>query len=211
MMIMPGNHSSPLIHHLATKYPGRIGWLVGPSARTKTRLRHWLPYALDNDAFGAWTKGTVWNELAWLELLAWGRASQLPPLWAIVPDVVADKKATLNNWKRYSPVVASYGWPMAFAVQDGMTPEDVPEDAAVVFVGGTTEWKWTSLPTWTGAFPRVHVGRVNELRRLHICQRLGVESVDGTGWVRDPSDPRKLDLLEAFVAGTIDDNQMALL
>ena len=37
---------------------------------------------------------------------------------------------------------------------------------------------------WANAFPRVHVGRVNTLTKLLSCERLNVESVDGTHWFR---------------------------
>ena len=30
----------------------------------------------------------------------------------------------------------------------------------------------------------VHVGRVNSMKRLRVCEDLGVDSVDGTGWFR---------------------------
>ncbi len=73
---------------------------------------------------------------------------------------------------------------MAIAVQDGMTPSDVPKEASVIFVGGTTSWKWRNLKTWTENFPRVHVGRVNTYKLLWMAHDAGAESADGTGWFR---------------------------
>lgn len=200
-----------MVHYLAGRHPNRIGWLVGPSARRKTKLRPWIPYALDNDAFSAWAKGTPWDVGAWRSLLEWAKRSGHAPRWVLVPDVVADKAATLANWKQYAPEAKAYGWPLAIAVQDGMTPADIPADASVIFVGGTTLWKWSSLPMWSANFKRVHVGRVNELRRLFTCEEYGVESCDGTGWVRDPEDPRKLERLADWLAGRIVNTQMELL
>jgi hypothetical protein len=81
----------------------------------------------------------------------------------------------------------AFGVKMALAVQDGMTAADVPAEADVVFIGGSTSWKWRSLPEWTAAFPRVHVGRVNSLRLLLMAENAGAESCDGTGWFRDPT------------------------
>jgi hypothetical protein len=192
MMLMPANHSSPTVHYLAGKYPNRLAWLVGPSAMSKTKLRPWMPYALDNDAFSAWSQKKPWDVEAWRALLQWAQLSRHKPLWVLVPDVVADREATLQNWVRYAPEAAAYKWPLAFAVQDGMTPADVPADAAIVFVGGTTRWKWQTLPMWAESCARVHVGRVNELRRLWTCEEYGVESVDGTGWFRDTQDGRRI-------------------
>jgi hypothetical protein len=51
VMLMVANHSSPQLHYWAGKYPGKLGWLMGP-ASWKTPFA-WLPYALDNDAWGA--------------------------------------------------------------------------------------------------------------------------------------------------------------
>src|SRR5208283_317973 len=82
---------------------------------------------------------------------------------------------------------AAYGFTPAFAVQDGMTPRDVPLGAGVVFVGGSTKWKRQTLEVWCGGFPRVHVARINTERWLWRCYALGAESCDGTGWFRgDP-------------------------
>ncbi len=134
MMVMPATHSSPPIHFLAGRFPGRIGWLVGPSARTKTKLRPWMPYALDNDAFGAWVNGAAWDVVAWRDLLAWAKASRHVPLWVLVPDVVGDKSGTLDKWGQYAPEAKNFGWPLAFAVQDGMTPD------VSLFAGNFGRW-----------------------------------------------------------------------
>lgn len=102
----------------------------------------------------------------------------------IVPDAVGDKEKTLEMWHKHSPALRAMGVPLAFAAQDGMTPEDVPADAAIVFIGGTTSWKWRNLRSWTATFPRVHVGRVNTYRLLWMAHKAGAESCDGTGWFR---------------------------
>ena len=201
MMVMPANHSCPIVHWWAGAFPGRIGWLVGPTAMPKTKLRKWMPFALDNDAFGAWTNGTPWDEKAWREMLRCVRMTRLRPRWALVPDVVADKSATIAKWAEFAPVVREHGFLTAFALQDGMTPDDVPVDADVMFLGGTTEWKWFSLPMWAGLGRRLHVGRVNSLERLWTCERLGVESVDGTGWMRDTIESGKGADLAAWIEG----------
>lgn len=201
MILMPANHSSATVHYLAGRFPGRLGWLIGPTARFKTKLRHWIPYALDNDAFSTWSQGREWSEKEWYELLKWARMSGMKPCWALVPDVVADKQGTIDRWFKYKEHAIGFGWPLAFAVQDGMTPEDVPKDADVVFVGGTTEWKWRNLGLWTRQFRRVHVGRVNSLEKLWVCQDFGVESVDGTGWFRDSENSEKINRVVQWLSG----------
>ena len=82
-----------------------------------------------------------------------------------------------------------------------MTPEDVPSDADVVFVGGSDEWKFPNLRVWTSNFPRVHCARVNSQQKIEMCEKLGCESVDGTGWFRDPSRNDKIPMLERFIEG----------
>ena len=89
--------------------------------------------------------------------------------------------------------MSAFGCPLAFAAQDGMTPADVPNNADVVFIGGTTSWKWRNLLSWTVAFPRVHVGRVNSRRLLEQAETAGAESCDGTGWFRDPTRTAELE------------------
>lgn len=201
LMVMPSNNSSAIVHYWAGKHEGRIGWLVGPSAMAKTKLRPWMPFALDNDAFASWTTGREWDESAWIEMMQSVRLQGMKPLWVLVPDVVADRDATIAKWQQYAPVAQAFGWPLAMAVQDGMTPEDVPASASVIFIGGTTKWKWQSLPMWAQTGKRIHVGRVNEVDRLHICERWRVESVDGTGWMQGTDQGRQARDLEQWLSG----------
>jgi len=195
------------MHFWAGKYPGKVGWLVGPSSGRK-KPRRWLPWALDNDAYTAWDKGHAWNEDTYFQFLEWAAAQEQQPLWAAVPDVVANRDKTHRNWEKYASKVKQYGWPLAFVAQDGMEPGDVPEDASVVFIGGTYRWKWRNVPEFSAKLSRVHVGRVNTLFRLRRCEELGVESVDGTGWFRRPE--AEFIELEDFLAG-IPDPQMTWL
>lgn len=171
------------IGYLCGKYPNRLGWLISPDGWRKPPT--WMPYSLDNGAFGAWLHKKEWDEGKFLQLLERARM-HFPPLWVVVPDVVMDKDATLAKWECWSKVIKSLlpSTPLAFAVQDGITKEDVPENAEVVFIGGSTEWKWKHLRMWTASFPRVHVARVNSERMLWMADEAGAESCDGTGWMR---------------------------
>lgn len=185
MMVMPANSSKGLVHHWATRYPGLIGHLYSPTAQRGPY--RWIPYALDNARFPAWQKGTEWSEPDYLVLLEWAYRAALAgqaPLWVLVPDVVADREGTLHEWDKWSSIVESYGFKLAFAVQDGMSKKDVPQNAAVIFIGGTTAWKWNTAPQWCASFDRVHIGRVNGYDDLLRAQSAGAESVDGTGWFR---------------------------
>jgi hypothetical protein len=200
MMLIMGQ-SNRIWHYWAGRYPGSVGVLIGPSYGKKVPIDPWMPFVLDNDAFTAWRDHKPWDVGAWRNMLSMVRMTRLKPLWAAVPDVVGDRTATISNWRRYSDEVKALGWKTAFCVQDGMTPEDVPTEADVVFVGGTDGWKFRNLPTWTNSFPRVHCARVNSPQMIEACERLGCESVDGTGWFREPSRPDKVPALERFIEG----------
>lgn len=179
---MPANNCKLHVGWLAGRFPGRLGHLYSPGSQRGPF--GFLPYALDNGRFVCWAAGKTWDEAAYLRLLDWAAASGQPPLWALVPDVVADRDGTLREWDRWAPRLAAYGWPLAMAVQDGMAVADVPTEAAVVFVGGSTKWKRRTLARWCESFPRVHVGRINTERWLWECESAGAESCDGTGWYR---------------------------
>ena len=200
MMLIMGQ-SNRIWHYWAGKYPGSVGVLIGPSYGKKVPIDPWMPFVLDNDAFTCWRDKKPWDFDAWMAMLRWVRMTGQKPLWAAVPDVVADKERTIANWKTYAPFVRSFDWPCAFCVQDGMTPKDVPYGADVIFVGGTDRWKFPNLKTWTDNFPRVHCARVNAPRMIEACEKLGCESVDGTGWFREPSRPDKLPALKRFIEG----------
>lgn len=178
---------------MAAAYPNAMGHLFSPGGERTP----FLPYALDNGAFPCWLSGKPWDRTSFIALLDKVATWAEPPLWVLVPDVVADKTATLANWKEWEPIVRAYGWPLAFAVQDGMHEHDVPTDADVVFVGGSTKWKWQTASMWGYSFPRVHIGRVNSYRLLWRAFEAGAESCDGTGWFR--GDQRQLAGLDQFL------------
>lgn len=199
MMLMIGDHNSSVIHYWAGRYPGQIGRLIGPKSYCNHKIKPWLPWAMDNDAFQSWTNEVAWDAKSWKQMLAKASKLKHKPQWALAPDVVANPNATLANWLVYAPQIRAAGITPAFAVQDGMMPFNVPADADVIFVGGTTEWKWRNVAYFCSAFPRVHVGRVNTIDRCFLCQDLGAESVDGTGWFRDGTGDWRFEQLERFL------------
>lgn len=207
-MVMPANQSNACVHFWAGKHPGKIGWLIGPSSLPKTRLRPWMPYALDNDAFSAFSNQTPWDEAAWFQMITQLKSCAHQPLWCLCPDVVADKQATLQLWEKYCSTIERVGFLPAFAVQDGMIPKDVPSKTKVIFVGGSTSWKWRNIRLWTDNFPRVHVGRVNSLNKLWTCEELGVESVDGTGWFKGGETDKKARMLSLWMNGLKPDPEL---
>lgn len=191
---MPANVTSPEVREMAAKYPGRLGNLFSPGPGW-WQTPQW-GYALDN---GRFSQGANWSEADLFKLYDKAAAFDWPPLWALVPDVVGDWDATRREWDRWAPRVAAYGWPLALAVQDGATVEDAEAiGPAVVFVGGSTAFKWRTFAAWCAAF-RCHVGRVNTPREGWRCFKAGAASIDGTGWMRTTRQRRGLwRLLEAM-------------
>lgn len=187
MLVMPANTSGFMTGWLAGTFPGRIAWLLNCadwSGHPKPRRE--IPWALDNGAYGAFINGTVWDEEKFYKMA--NTPFSPKAIWVAVPDVVTNREATIANWKTHYPRLQNHT--LAFCVQDGMSAQDVPIDASVVFVGGSTQWKWNTIRGWCSDFPRVHIGRVNSERLLWQAHECGAESCDGTGWFRGGDDVR---------------------
>ena len=191
MIVMPANSGKYLIHYWQGKYGG-LGHLYSIKDR-RGPFEH-LPYAMDNGRFPCWANDIVWDEDEYLEFLGYYQGKGA--MWSLVPDTVGDPYKTIEMWDTWAPKLFDMGFTLAFAVQDGMTERSVPSEAKVIFVGGSTDWKWDTAPMWAAKFPRVHIGRVNTYGKLVRCAKLGVESVDGTGFMRAPD---RYDELKQFL------------
>lgn len=143
-----------------------------------------FPYALDNGAWTAFCQGSLFDVQAFTRAL---RKLGARADWTVVPDIVAGGHASLELSLRWLRPVLDECAHALLAVQDGLTPDDVVPflgERVGIFVGGSTDWKLTSLPQW-GLVARqvkcwLHVGRVNTARRIHLCQAAGATSFDGT-------------------------------
>lgn len=189
MIVMPSNNTGFEAGYLAGKFPGKIGHLHSVDAPREPKTG--IPWALDNGVFGAWQAGREWSEEPLYRYL--DSYALWHPMWVVVPDMVGQRDGTMRQWDLHAPALQSFGVPLCMAVQDGMSPDDVPSEATIILVGGTTSWKWRSLPVWTENFSRVHVGRVNSRRLLEQAEASGAESCDGTGWFRDPKRTQELE------------------
>jgi hypothetical protein len=200
MIVMTAANGNSLQHFLAGKYPSSLGWMMSPDSRF-FEPRPWLPYAIDNGKFGVWKSGKLWDEQPFFDILDRCQFSKFKPLWVLVPDEVGNREKTLSLWQQYERRIRQYGYLCAFAVQDGMSTSDVPETADVIFIGGTTNWKWRNVALFCAAFPRVHVGRVNWWDKLEFCESVGVESCDGSGFFREGPDGERAQQLIDFISG----------
>ena len=191
--------------------------LISPKAERSTVLNDW---ALDNGRFIVFKNNTPWNFEEWLAMLKWGthtktvRNVPFPKTkanWGIVPDVVTDSKATIEEFHKYKEYFQEFNLPMAYAVQNGATPKDVPKEADVVFVGGTNgsngtpNWKWDTAQMWCQEFPRVHIGGVNSLNGFILAEEYGAESVDGSGMTKNHK--QKIDMVN-FLTGAYKNNNL---
>lgn len=170
---------------------GRLGHLYSPGAQREPRP--WFPYALDVGVYPLWDKSTNTVDMKtyeallirWRRMLVWASVVPIKPMWAVIPDVPGNADATVDMYRKHSPLVS--GTPRALAVQNGMTPDFVKTMSPVpdvICVGGSDDWKWSTWTEWVQAFPRVHVLRCNAPDRLYEMEAAGVESTDGTGWNR---------------------------
>ncbi len=140
----------------------------------------WI-WAADNACFG----GKTWDSSAWLRWLE-SKPNPSEALFATIPDVVGSHTETLAKWPLWSKQVKNLGYKIAFILQNGCTPSDVPWDECdAVFIGGNTEWKLGKEACLIVSEAKrrghwVHMGRVNSLRRMQTAQMWGCDSVDGT-------------------------------
>lgn len=140
-----------------------------------------MDWAADNGAFSGAFDPSVFSEwLIGMEMYA------DTCLFVAVPDVIGDSRATLEQWREYSPLFQR--WPLAFVCQDGQVPDDIPSNAAAVFIGGTTSWKLSRhaiecIAEGTRRGNHIHIGRVNYRRRYRHFATLNGSSnwtCDGT-------------------------------
>jgi hypothetical protein len=178
------------VRRLADQYREYIGVLMTPQNGNRLCSLP-LPWAADNAAFSAPDDDKFWR----LCIDSWNMDRHHPPMWVAVPDVVADHRATrrlFSDWTshwRYE--IGRIPFPLAFVLQDGCRPSEVPwDEIAAVFVGGSTDFKLRESESLVRAAKQnrklVHVGRVNTLRRLRFAHDLGADTVDGTAFSMFP-------------------------
>lgn len=181
---MPANNTGFITGYLYGKYPKKIGLLISPEGWRIPQFK--MQYALDNGCFKKWDKNSFFLMLKRAKMIH-------PPLWVCVPDAVADAETTFRRWKKYNSLI---DFKKAFVVQDGMEPQDVPNKAYAVFVGGSTEWKLNNAHKFKSD-KWLHIGRVNSEERVLWAESIGANSVDGTGWLR-ANDKKKQFFIEYF-------------
>jgi hypothetical protein len=193
-MLILMNGSMPAIARYRDRIP--FGLLLTPlgGLGVETAFATDLEIGVDNAAF------VGFDAARFRRLLA--RIPDPPRcLFVACPDVVGDAEATLALFDAWEPEIRAMGFRLALVGQDGL--EGVPESrrraywsrCEAFFVGGTDAFKLRrdapaiplireakSLGKW------VHFGRVNSVGRINHCERLGCDSIDGSGLVRSSRD-----------------------
>lgn len=193
MIYLAANHSS--VWQLAETHS--VGWIMSPAGfRRPIKECRTLPYALDNGQFhkpGEKSKTPIGGIYTMLHRVL--RDMWHLPMFAVVPDVPYDGEASLalsvahvDTMRELFPRV-----PLALAVQDGMEPLSTPLHLFDwIFIGGSTKWKWRTLPKWCAAGREyrkpVHVARVNGGGPIRACIHYGAASADGTSIAYGDSD-----------------------
>lgn len=159
-----------------------VGYPVEQLLTPLTRYTNRHPdryFAIDNGAF------SKFDRKSFESLLKREESRKELCRFVVVPDVVGSARRTLEVFDYWFPLICD--WPLALVAQDGQ--EDLPiewEHIAAIFIGGTTKFKESesaiqiikaakAMDKW------VHVGRVNTPGRFEAFERLGVDSVDGSG------------------------------
>ena len=161
----------------------KAGWRIMVSA--KGVLRHeGFKHALDNGAWSAFIASQPFDEAAFLVAYEMFGATAD---FVVLPDIVDGGMKSLDFSMEWRERLGRRLGLQLLAVQDGMEPQDIaslvgPELG--IFIGGTTEWKERHRMDW-GACARetrayLHVGRVNSIRRIHLCEAAGADSFDGS-------------------------------
>lgn len=159
-------------------------------------------FAIDNGAFSRFESDSF------LSLLRRELPRQDLCTFVSVPDVVGSAIRTMevfNIWKS-----KLCGWPIALVAQDGLEHISIPwSEISAIFIGGSTEWKMgrhaAAIIKAANAIGKwCHVGRVNTAGRFEYFEKLGADSIDGTGlarysWMREDIHRKSIEPMLAYV------------
>lgn len=158
-----------------------VGQLLTPLTRYKLREPS-RPWAIDNGAFAQFDVG------AFLALLNREEHHKENCLFVTVPDVVSSARRTLEVFDHWRPKLKE--WKLAFACQDGQEHLPIPwGQIDAVFIGGSTNWKCSEQAAQIVRAAKAigkwaHIGRVNHPARFEHFEKLGADSIDGSGIAR---------------------------
>lgn len=172
-------------------YPWRH--LLSPN-RPYKNMQKCAGYAIDNGAWSAFKSQTRYNPDPFLEDV--GRYGEDAD-FIVIPDVVEDAAGTFREAEKWIPILESYR--CLFVAQDGMNISDMRDfvmSGIGIFIGGSTEYKLSNIRPISNLCDQhnvlCHVGRVNSIKRMHICINNGAHSFDGSGMARFKNTARQV-------------------
>jgi len=167
--------------------------LLTPLTRYKLQ-RPESRFAIDNGAFSGF------DEKSFMALLAREYERRENCIFVCAPDIVGSAVRTLELFDHWKDRLTD--WPIALVIQDGQQDHRIPwAEVDAVFIGGSTEFKLSQhvhqIVKTAKLFGKwVHAGRVNTPGRYEYFEKMGVDSIDGTGlsrysWMRESIAARK--------------------
>lgn len=176
------------IEHIGmANYNNYCGFLASPRNGNHPRKAAEIGacWAMDNDAFSGFDSQRF--------LSALHKYQHTPNcVFVVSPDRVGNARQTLAYFCLWQPIIAAMGYPVAFALQNGMQHETLPWNYLdAVFIGGDTLFKYTPYVRDIAQEAKrqgkwLHMGRVNSTQRIRHCQAIGCDSFDGTGYAIEP-------------------------
>lgn len=140
MMVMPANNASGYVHYWAGRQSELVGHLWSPGRPIS--CYPWLSYVLDNGKYAAIAAGRDWDADAFVAHCDQAMRLLQRPQWIVVLDEPFNAQQTLELWQQWEPILRPYRVPLAFAIQNGIEFNQIPQSAEVWFVGGTDAWRY---------------------------------------------------------------------
>ncbi len=156
----------------------RLGFMMTPDMGNRIPDDAWL--AADNACFN---NPKAYSDERYEKFLH--RMPKNRTLFATAPDVLGNHDKTVERSIPMLRRLRLLGFKPAFVAQDGWNEMTTPwEDMQVLFVGGSTEFKFRGGRLAVAAAKRrgkeAHMGRCNSLDRLRASIGIGCDSADGT-------------------------------
>lgn len=173
--------TSQKLDECAAELGCEVEQLLTPLTRYKLQ-RPDSRFAIDNGAFSSF------DVKAFNALLAREFDRRHNCIFVCAPDIVGSARRTLEVFHRWKTKLID--WPVALVAQDGQQDLEIPwDEIKAIFIGGTTEFKLSKhteqiVKTAKALDKWVHVGRVNTPGRFEYFEKMGANSIDGTGLSR---------------------------
>jgi hypothetical protein len=152
-------------------------------------MRAGTTWCADNGCFN----DAKFDEARWWRFLQDNATDAGSCAFATAPDVLGDAQKTLNRSAPWLPRIRELGYPVAFVAQDGADQYPPPwGEFDVLFIGGSTAFKLgpearSLIAEAKRRGCRVHMGRVNSLKRYRYAEAVGCDSADGTYLIFGPT------------------------